>query len=72
MLVARHTSLFRTTREAHEQLASSDFHVVMISVSALVLASVAYNDAENMLASVLVCMARRRHMCSVSALLLAY
>jgi methylmalonyl-CoA mutase cobalamin-binding subunit len=50
MLVARHTSLFRTTREAHEQLASSDFHVVMISVSALALAYVAYNDAENMLA----------------------
>ena len=44
----------------------------MLSVSALVLACVAYNDAENMLASVLVCMARRRHMCSVSALLLAY
>jgi hypothetical protein len=44
----------------------------MLSVSALVLACVAYNDAENMLASVLVCMACRRHVYNVSALLLAY
>ena len=44
----------------------------MISVSALVLVCVAYNYAENMLALVLVCMACRRHVCNVSALLLAY